>query len=112
MITRDPLGWSASMVGSWVRLCLYALFFAAFLIYTVVDAAASGWRSSLGSMFFLSILQVQILYALRRLVLRAQGADTAATDPDVERMHFVWLVVVFVVGASVMFFSRYLPRGV
>jgi hypothetical protein len=76
-------------------------FFVALLVYTVAEAAASGWRSALLGVFFLSIFQLQILYALRRLVLRGEGTDIAAGDPNLERKHFLWMIVTMLVGASV-----------
>ena len=111
VITQDPLKWAAAMVSSWTRLCLFGLFFVAFLTYVVIAAATYGWRSALSGIFFLSGFQLLILYALRRMVLRARGEDIAATDLSIERKHFLWIVVIYLAGAGVMFLVL-LGRGV
>ena len=101
-VFQDPLKWSASIVSSWVRFSACGAFFVVALAYTVHVAASSGWRPAMGIVVFLAAFQLLILYALRRLFLKALGQDIAADDFDTTKWHFIWGVALFVVAAIVL----------
>jgi len=111
-LVQDPLKWSASMVSSWVRFWIISVFFVLALVYTVNMAASWGWQAAMGIVFFLAAFQIQILYALRRLFLKASGQDIAASDLDSEKRHFIWMIAVFIAAFIVLIVAFRLARGI
>ena len=69
----DPRGWAGSMVKTWPRLVLMATLHIAFIWFAVYMAADSGLRSGLIASLYIALMQVFLLYALRRLYFDGQS---------------------------------------
>ena len=71
--------WIASAVGTSTR--LYAMFFllASGLGMLVYATATAGWKSGLGLLLLISLLQLSLLTALRRLYLQV-AQDSSVSD--------------------------------
>jgi hypothetical protein len=64
----NPHQWAASMVGTWLRFWLFAVALTAFLVILVDVASQGGFRAAWGFVFFISVYQIGMLYALRRIL--------------------------------------------
>lgn len=96
----DPLGWSAGAVGSGARLAITAGANLVLLATVVYSVAAWGWRSALGTVFLVGLIQRMQPYAHWRLYLRLHDRDSAAVDEQVRRRHA--LVFTGLVAAGVL----------
>lgn len=85
----DPLGWSERAIGSGVRLAATAVANLMLLATAVYAVASWGWRSALGTVFLVGLLQSMQLYAYWRLYLKLHDRDAAAVDERVRRRHFL-----------------------
>ena len=106
---HDPIKWSGSMVSSWLRFWCFSLFFVFALAFAVYSAAFEGWRSALGITFFLAAFQLMMLYALRRLFLKASGRDV---EDEGLKWHLLTMAILFVVGCVALGTMLGLPRAV
>jgi hypothetical protein len=85
----DPLGWSDRAVGNGTRLAITAVANLVLLATAVYAVASWGWRSALGTVFLIGLLQSMQLYAYWRLYLKLHDRDAAAIDERVRRRHFL-----------------------
>ncbi len=81
MLFTHPRAWARSAVGSWGRFAFMALATAGFTVLAVYLAAEDGLRTGLAVALFPVLLQLQLLYALRRLVRQASGLDVTSERP-------------------------------
>lgn len=69
-VFTDPVGWTASAVGTKARY-LFMLVALPVLVWVVVALVHfAGWRSAIGLAVLLTVLQVAIVFSLRQLHLR------------------------------------------
>lgn len=87
-LINDPLGWSAGSVGSGTRLAITAVANLVMLATVAYAGASWGWRSALGTVFMVGLLQSLQLYAYWRLYLKLNNRDVAAGDERVRERHF------------------------
>ncbi|MFZ6800652.1 hypothetical protein [Undibacterium sp. Di24W] len=107
---QDPIRWSGFMVSSWFRFSCVSLFFVFALAFAVYSAALDGWRSALGITFFLAGFQLSMLYALRRLFLKASGRDV---EGEGFKWHWLGMVILVIAGWGVCLCILFaLPRAV
>ena len=106
---HDPIKWSGSIVSSWLRFWGFALFLVFALVFAVYSAAFEGWRSALGVTFFLAGFQLMMLYALRRLFLKASGRDVE--DAGL-KWHWLGMAILFAAGVAAVVILFGLPRAV
>ena len=69
----NPHKWAASMVSTWPRFWVFAIALTGLLAYTVYLGAFDGWRSASAVAAFLVVYQLGMLYALRKILMRAPG---------------------------------------
>jgi hypothetical protein len=85
----DPLGWSDRAVGNGARLAITAVANLVLLATAVYAVASWGWRSALGTVFLVGLIQCMQLYAHWRLYLKLHDRDAAAVDERVRSRHFL-----------------------
>jgi hypothetical protein len=66
---NDPIRWTQSAVGTWVRFLLIVAVFVALQFLLIHVAINDGWFVAGGVATFLVSYQIMFLYALRRLLL-------------------------------------------
>jgi hypothetical protein len=77
----NPVAWSTSTVGTWLRFWLFSLFFVGLIWAALLFAPDSGLRSASWALgLFISAYQVMTHYALRRLVLLLQQSRPNAVE--------------------------------
>ena len=75
-LINDPVGWTGTMVDSWLSFTFFAVFFVAITGFTVYIAAFHGWFPAIGPAIFVAGFHIYFLYALRRLYLIVTRAPT------------------------------------
>jgi hypothetical protein len=111
-LVSNPMRWSASIVSTWLRLWLFALFFIAVIGFMVYQSATYGWRAALGTAIFLAAYQLMLLYALRRLFVAVSEHTAPVLNADQTRQHFTWLLVFIVAIFLFMAFMMSVGRAV
>ena len=64
----NPHRWASSMVSSWLRFWIFAIFLTVTLALAVHTASSGAANAAWGMVVFLSVYQLGMLYALRRIL--------------------------------------------
>jgi hypothetical protein len=75
----SPVKWCSSLVGTWPRFSLFSLFLTALIWLALYAASNSQWHGAAwGLGFFLSAFLITLIYALRRVLVALERAESSS----------------------------------